>query len=118
MSEISFPIKDLSRRKQQTALTFLGLAIATAATLFLIIFGSNLGFEIAFIARGGRLTSGFYNIFFQFILIVGILNILVGPVITSFLVHLAMSGRMRDIGVMKASGCLGESIFAYFFTDS
>jgi ABC-type antimicrobial peptide transport system permease subunit len=117
MSEISFPIKDLSRRKQQTALTFLGLAIATAATLFLIIFGSNLGFEIAFIARGGRLTSGFYNIFFQFILIVGILNILVGPVITSFLVHLAMSGRMRDIGVMKASGCLGESIFAYFFTE-
>ena len=28
-----------------------------------------------------------------------------------------MSGRMRDIGVMKASGCLGGSIFAYFFTE-
>jgi ABC-type antimicrobial peptide transport system permease subunit len=117
MSEISFPIKDLSRRRQQTALTVLGLAIATAATLFLIIFGSNLGFEIAFIARGGRLTSGFYNIFFQFILIVGTLNLIIGPIITSFLVHLAMSGRMRDIGVMKASGCLGDSIFAYFFTE-
>ncbi|MCJ7613684.1 FtsX-like permease family protein [Candidatus Bathyarchaeota archaeon] len=31
MSEIFFPIKDLTRRKQQTALTVLGLTIATAA---------------------------------------------------------------------------------------
>jgi len=117
MSEISFPIKDLTRRKTQTTLTILGLTISTAATLFLIIFGSNLGFEISFLARGGRLTSGFSNIFFQFILIVSILNILTGPIITSFLVHLTMSGRMRDIGVMKASGCLSGSIFAYFVTE-
>ena len=117
MSEISFPIKDLTRRKTQTTLTILGLTISTAATVFLIIFGSNLGFEISFLARGGRLTSGFSNIFFQFILIVSILNILTGPIITSFLVHLTMSGRMRDIGVMKASGCLSGSIFAYFITE-
>jgi len=117
MSEISFPIKDLTRRKTQTALTILGLTISTAATLFLVIFGSSLGFEISFLARGGRLTSGFSNIFFQFILIVSILNILTGPIITSFLVHLTMSGRMRDIGVMKASGCLSGSIFAYFVTE-
>jgi ABC-type antimicrobial peptide transport system permease subunit len=117
MSEISFPIKDLTRRKTQTALTILGLTISTAATIFLIIFGSNLGFEITFLAKGGRLTSGFSNIFFQFILIVSILNILTCPIITSFLVHLTMSGRMRDIGVMKASGCLSGSIFAYFVTE-
>jgi ABC-type antimicrobial peptide transport system permease subunit len=117
MSEISFPIKDLTRRKTQTTLTILGLTISTAATLFLIIFGTNLGFEITFLTKGGRLTSGFSNIFFQFILIVSILNILTGPIITSFLVHLTMSGRMRDIGVMKASGCLSGSIFAYFVTE-
>jgi len=117
MSEISFPIKDLTRRKTQTTLTILGLTISTAATVFLIIFGSNLGFEISFLAKGGRLTSGFSNIFFQFILIVSILNILTGPIITSFLVHLTMSGRMRDIGVMKACGCLSGSIFAYFVTE-
>jgi len=117
MSEIPFPIKDLTRRKTQTTLTILGLAISTAATLFLIIFGSNLGFEISFLAKGGRLTSGFSNIFFQFILIVSILNILTGPIITSFLIHLTMSGRMRDIGVMKACGCLSGSIFAYFVTE-
>lgn len=117
MSEISFPIKDLTRRKTQTALTVLGLTISIAATLFLVIFGGNLGFEITSLARGGRLTSGFYNIFFQFILIVSILNILTAPIITSFLVHLMMSERMRDIGVMKASGCLSGSIFGYFVTE-
>jgi ABC-type antimicrobial peptide transport system permease subunit len=117
MSEISFPIKDLARRKTQTALTILGLTISTAATVFLVIFGSDLGFEITFLARGGRLTSGFSNVFFQFILIVSILNILTGPIITSFLVHLTMSGRMQDIGVMKACGCLSGSIFAYFVTE-
>ena len=117
MSEISFPIKDLARRRTQTALTVLGLTISTAATVFLISFGTNLGFEISFLASGGRLTSGFYNIFFQFILFVSILNILTGPIITSFLLHLTMSGRMRDIGVMKASGCLSGSIFAYFATE-
>jgi ABC-type antimicrobial peptide transport system permease subunit len=117
MSEISFPIKDLARRRTQTALTVLGLTISTAATVFLIIFGTNLGFEISFLASGGRLTSGFSNIFFQFILIVSILNILTGPIITSFLVHLTMSGRMQDIGVMKASGCLSGSVFAYFATE-
>ncbi|MCW4015823.1 MAG: FtsX-like permease family protein [Candidatus Bathyarchaeota archaeon] len=117
MSEINFPIKDLSRRKQQTTLTIIGLTVATAATIFLVLFGSNLGFEIGFITQGGKLTSGFYNIFSQFILIVSILNVVTGLIITSFLVQLTMSTRIRDIGVMKASGCLSRPVFAYFFTE-
>ncbi len=117
MSEISFPIKDLTRRKTQTMLTILGLTISTAATLFLVLFGSSLGFEITYLILGGRLTSGFYNIFFQFIIIVSILNLLTGPIIISFLIHLTMTGRMRDIGVMKANGCLSGSISTYFITE-
>ncbi len=117
MSEISFPFKDLTRRKTQTVLTILGLTISIASTLFLVIFGSSLGFEVTYLIRGGQLTTGFYNIFFQFILIVSLLNVLTGPIITSFLVHLTMSGRMRDIGVMKASGCLSGSISAIFVTE-
>ena len=117
MSEISFPIKDLTRRKFQTGLTILGLTICTSATLFLVIFGSNLGFEIAFLTVGGRLTSGFSNIFSRFILVVGLLNILAGAFITSFLVYLTMSERVRDIGVMKAAGCLSGSILGYFITE-
>lgn len=117
MSEISFPVKDLARRRNQTILTVLGLTISVASTVFLVLFGSNLGFEIGFLTKGGRLTSGFYNIFSQFILIVTILNIVTGPVITAFLVQLTMSERMKDIGVMKASGCLSGSIFGYFITE-
>jgi len=117
MSEISFPIKDLTRRKFQTGLTILGLTICASATLFLVIFGSNLGFEIAFLTVGGRLTSGFSNIFSRFILVVGLLNILAGAFITSFLVYLTMSERVRDIGVMKAAGCLSGSIRGYFITE-
>ena len=117
MSEISFPVKDLTRRKTQTALTVLGLTIVTASTVFLVSFGANLGFEITFVARSGQLTSGFTNILSQFILAVTILNILAAPIITSFLVRLTMSERMRDIGVMKASGCLSNSVFAYFITE-
>ncbi len=117
MSEISFPIKDLTRRKFQTGLTILGLTICTSATLFLVVFGSNLGFEIAFLTIGGQLSIGFFNIFSRFILIVGILNILAGAFITSFLVYLTMSERVRDIGVMKAAGCLSGSILGYFITE-
>jgi len=117
MSEIAFPIKDLTRRKFQTGLTILGLTICMSATLFLVIFGSNLGFEIAFLSLGGRLTSGFFNIFSRFILVVGLLNILAGAFITSFLVYLTMSERVRDIGVMKAAGCLSGSILGYFITE-
>jgi len=117
MSEISFPIKDLTRRKFQTSLTILGLTICTSATLFLVIFGNSLGFEIAFLRVGGRLTSGFSNIFSRFILAVGILNIIAGAFITSFLVYMAMSERVKDIGVMKATGCLSGSIRGYFITE-
>jgi len=117
MSEISFPIKDLARRKFQTGLTILGLTLCTSATLFLVTFGNNIGFEIASITVGGRLTSGFSNVLSRFILVVSLLNILVGALVTSFLVYITMSERVRDIGVMKAAGCLSGSVFGYFITE-
>jgi ABC-type antimicrobial peptide transport system permease subunit len=117
MSEISFPLKDLTRRKFQTGLTILGLTLCTATTLFLVVFGTNLGFEIVFIAIRGRLTIGFLNVLSRFIFIVSLLNILAGSLFTSFFVYMAMSERVRDIGVMKAAGCLSGSIFGYFITE-
>jgi len=117
MSEISFPIKDLARRKIQTGLTILGLTLCTAATLFLVVFGNNLGFEIASITVGGRLTSGFSNVFSRFIFVVSLLNIFAGALVTSFLVYITMSERVQDVGVMKAAGCLSGSIFGYFITE-
>ncbi|MDH5438830.1 MAG: ABC transporter permease [Candidatus Bathyarchaeota archaeon] len=116
MSEIAFPVKDLMRRKFQTGLTIVGLTICTAATVFLILFGENIGFEIALVT-GGKLTTGFSNIFSLFVFMVSLLNILVGALVTSFLVYLSMSERVRDIGVMKATGCLANVAFGYFLTE-
>ena len=59
MSEVSFPIKDLSRRRTQTLLTVAGLTISTAATVFLVTFGTNLGFEIG-LNRGFGSSQSFY----------------------------------------------------------
>jgi ABC-type antimicrobial peptide transport system permease subunit len=116
MSEIAFPVKDLMRRKSQTGLTIVGLTICTAATVFLILFGENIGFEIALVT-GGKLTTGFSNIFLRFVFMVSLLNILVGALVTSFLVYLSMSERVRDIGIMKATGCLANMAFGYFLTE-
>ena len=116
MSKIAFPVKDLARRKFQTSLTIIGLTICTAATVFLTIFGNNLGFEVAFIT-GGKLSIGFSNIFSRFVNVIGFLNLLAGALITSFLVFIMMSKRMRDIGIMKATGCVTGTAFSYFMTE-
>ncbi len=116
MSEIAFPVKDLMRRKLQTGLTIVGLTICTAATVFLVFFGENVGFEIALVT-GGKLTTGFFNILSRFVFMVSLLNVLVGALVTSFLVYLNMSERVRDVGIMKATGCLANIAFGYFFTE-
>jgi len=116
MSEIAFPVKDLMRRKFQTGLTIVGLTICTAATVFLVLFGENVGFEIALVT-GGKLTTGFSNILSRFIFMVSLLNVLVGALVTSFLVYLSMSERVRDVGIMKATGCLASIAFGYFLTE-
>ncbi len=116
MSEIAFPIKDLTRRKFQTGLIIVGLTICTAATVFLILFGQNVGFEISLVTEG-RLSMGFSNVFSRYILMVGLLNLLVGALVTSFLVYLSMSERVRDVGIMKATGCLASLAFGYFLTE-
>jgi len=117
MSEINFPLKDLTRRKNQTTLTIIGLTVSISTTVFLVLFRNNLAFVLNLFSQSDQLTSGFYAVFSQFIQIVVILNLVTGAIMTSFLVHLMMSTRMRDIGIMKASGCLTGSVFAYFFTE-
>jgi len=116
MSDIGFPLKDLARRRFQTMLTMVGLIICTATTVFLVTFGDSLGFQVSLVT-GGKLTSGFSYIFSLFIVIIGFLNFLAGVLITSFLVSTAMHERMRDIGIMKATGCSDNSAFSYFLTE-
>jgi ABC-type antimicrobial peptide transport system permease subunit len=119
MSGLSFPIKDLTRRKFQTILTMLGLTTNVATTIFLITFGESIGFEIVEIAliTEGKLTMGFSYVFSLFIVIIVFLSILAGVLITSFLISVTMSERIRDVGIMKATGCLVDLVFGYFVIE-
>jgi len=116
MSDLGFPLKDLARRRFQTILTMVGLILCTATTVFLVTFGGSLGFQVSLVT-GEKLTSGFSYIFSLFIVIISFLNFLAGVLVTSFLVSTTMSERIRDIGIMKATGCSANSAFSYFLTE-
>lgn len=93
-----------------------GLILCTATTVFLVTFGGSLGFQVSLVT-GEKLTSGFSYIFSLFIVIISFLNFLAGVLVTSFLVSTTMSERIRDIGIMKATGCSANSAFSYFLTE-
>jgi len=112
----SFPIKDLSRRKFQTALTIASLAICISVTVFLALFGANLGVELGSVAEG-RLTVGFLGVLSRFILLVVLFNSVAGVIVAYFLMTISTSERTRDIGIMKAVGCLTDVVFSYFATE-
>ena len=116
MSETSFPISDLLRRKLQTSLVIVSLTLCSASTLFLLLLGEKLGFGILQMAEE-KLTAGFSVIFARFIIFIGILVFVVGAVIVSFMIFIMMSHRVRDIGLMKGAGCPNDLIFGYFMTE-
>jgi len=116
MSETSFPINDLLRRKLQTGLTIASLTLCVALTVFLLLFGENVGFEISQAAEG-KLTAGLSMVFSQFIFFIALLIAITGAVIASFMIFVMMSQRAKDIGLMRASGCPNDLIFGYFMTQ-
>jgi len=111
-----FPVKDLTRRKFQTALTITSLAICVSVTIFLALFGANLGVELGSVAEG-RLTIGFSGVLSRFILLVVLFNSVAGVMVAYFLMTISTSERTRDIGIMKAVGCLTDVVFSYFATE-
>jgi len=116
MSETFFPINDLLRRKFQTSLIIISLTLCVASTLFLLLFGSKIGFGISLIVEG-KLTPGFSAVFSRFMMFIGILVFIVGGVIVSFMAFVTTAQRVKDIGLMKAAGCPNDSIFGYFMTE-
>ncbi|MEM3459085.1 MAG: FtsX-like permease family protein [Candidatus Bathyarchaeia archaeon] len=116
MSQTSFPVNDLFRRKLQTSLVVVSLTLCVASTLFLLFFCQKIGIGIT-AAVEDKLTAGFSTIFTPFLIFMGVLVFVVGAVIASFMVFVMMSQRVRDIGLMKATGCPNELIFGYFMTE-
>jgi len=116
MTEAAFPVNDVLRRRLQTGLTVLSLTTSVASTLFLLLFGGQVGVGIA-AATKEALTSGTSVIFGQFLTFVGVLFFAVGAVVVSFVVFLMMAQRARDFGLMKATGCPNSLVFGYFVTE-
>jgi len=115
MSKAAFPINDLLRRKLQTTLTIATLTLSVASTLFLLLYGSRLGFNLT--SATGTLTEGLTTTLTQFLLFIGILIFAVGAVLTSFIAFLMMAQRTRDFGLMKAAGCPNNLVAGYFMTE-
>jgi ABC-type antimicrobial peptide transport system permease subunit len=116
MSETSFPINDLFRRKMQTTLAIVSLALCVASTLFLLLFAQRVGLGISS-AVEGKLTAGFSLAFSPFMTLLTILVFSAGAVVISFTAFIMTSQRTRDIGLMKAAGCPNDVLFGYFFTE-
>ncbi len=116
MSETSFPVNDIFRRRGQTELIMISLAMSVAATVFILLFAERLGFSVSSVSSG-RLTYGLSAVFSPFLTMLVILAFVVGIVLVSFLGYLMMSQRSRDIGLMKSAGCPNDLVFGYFTTE-
>jgi len=116
MSKRSFPLKDLFRRRFQTTVTVASLTISSATAFFLLFFGENIGFTVTLLT-GGKVTIGFSYMFSVILLIITLLTFLTGVLMISFFISLAMSERIRDVGVMTAVGCVTDLVFGYFITE-
>jgi len=116
MSETSFPVNDLLRRKLQTTLIVISLTLCVASTVFLLLFSQSMGLSVSSTAQN-KLTADFSTVFSQFIILIAILVFVVGAIIVSFMVSIMMSQRIKDIGLMKAAGCPNDLIFGYFITE-
>jgi len=116
MSETSFSLNDLLRRKLQTSLVIVSLTLCVASTLFLLLFAQGIGLGISLITEG-KLTAGFSALFSPFMTLLTILIFVAGTVMISFTAFIMTSERTKDIGLMKAAGCPNDVLFGYFFTE-
>lgn len=91
----------------------MSLAVCVAVATSLVLFGENLGVQITGFSTGG-LTVGFSVIFSRFLFIVVLLSCVAGVLVVYFLMSAATSDRTRDIGIMKAVGCLTDAVFKHF----
>lgn len=113
---MSFPMKELKRRRLQSALTVMSLAVCVSVATSLVLFGESLGVQITGFSAGG-LSVGFSVIFSRFLFIVVLLSCIAGVSVVYFLMSQATSERTRDIGIMKAVGCLTDAVFKHFAAE-
>lgn len=116
MSETSFSMNDLIRRRLQTSIAVSTLALSVGSTLFLLFCAERVGFGFTLKSQG-TLTAGISSLFSPFVVFLGALIVIAGVVMSSFIVSIMMSQRRRDLGLMRAIGCPNDMIFGYFFNE-
>lgn len=116
MSETSFSLNDLIRRRLQTSIAISSLALSVGSTLFLLLSAERVGFGFT-LKSHGTLTAGISSLFSPFVVFLGALIMVAGVVMSSFMVSMMMSQRRRDLGLMRAIGCPNDMIFGYFFNE-
>ncbi len=116
MSETSFSLNDLMRRRLQSSIAISSLALSVGSTLFLLLSAERVGFGFTLKSQG-TLTAGISSLFSPFIVFLAALIVIAGVVMSSFMISLMMSQRRRDLGLMRAIGCPNDMIFGYFFNE-
>jgi ABC-type antimicrobial peptide transport system permease subunit len=93
------------------------LTITISSTTFLLLLGLNLAARLG-VDFSGRATFGIAWIFVSYLFLSLALVLIVGIVSTSYLVRSMINQRMRDIGVLKAAGCLPGRLRSYALAES
>ncbi len=113
MSRVGFALKDLKRRKFHTTVSILSLTFCVAAMVSTVTVSQIYGLQITAILTG-KFNIGFMNIFSGFATIITYLSIVTGGLMTYFFVSANMSARVKDVGIIKAVGCIPDQAFGYF----
>src|SRR5207245_10102622 len=114
---LGFAVRNLKRRGFHTLLAFLGLTITIGSTTFLILIAriliSSTGLEIGTRSTLGIswLLIGYLQLSLAFVLILGLPS-------SSHLVSSMINQRTRDIGVIKAAGCITPRLLTNSLTEA
>jgi ABC-type antimicrobial peptide transport system permease subunit len=114
---LGFAFRNLRRRGFHALLAGLGLTVTVSSTTFLLLLGLNLAARLG-VDFSGRATFGIAWIFVSYLFLSLALVLIVGIVSTSYLVRSMINQRMRDIGVVKAAGCLPHRLQSYALAES
>lgn len=114
---LGFAFRNLRRRGFHALLAGLGLTITISSTTFLLLLGLNLAARLG-VDFSGRATFGIAWIFVSYLFLSLALVLIVGAISTSYLVRSMINQRMRDIGVVKAAGCLPGRLRSYALAES
>lgn len=116
MSETFFPVNDLMRRRLQTSLIIISLALSVASTVFLLLFSDRIGLGIS-LSTEGKLTTSLSTSYARFTAFTGFLIFAIGAIVSSFMVFVMMSQRTKDVGLIRAVGCPNSLVFGYFMNE-